>query len=49
MNEPPIRNDDIAFGKGCAIEALAARLIGQLDKAETLGWQVECNEDARDR
>ena len=41
MHETAIRDGDIPFDKGRAVEALAAFLIGQLNEAEAFGGQVE--------
>ena len=41
MEEPPIGDGDIPFGKGRAIEPLAALLIGQLNEAKAICRQIE--------
>ena len=41
MHVSAIGDDDIAFGKGRSIEALAALLIGQLDEAKALDREIE--------
>ena len=41
MHETAIRDGDIPFDKGRAVQALTAFLIGQFDEAEAFGGQVE--------